>query len=235
MFLHFFHVLCIGKVSMAENLKFELFRKIYAKAVPKWAKWIPWKKRRERLKSGVTLPQEERAVNRYVEEVPQTHLPLYKFPDWTGLNNKDLRVLLYKTNYLCLQCFISARLGCIRVKNLNSSTDRWYNELMMVGLFFLLLNVRICIPSIKVLFILLFNLTLCLPCLRGLMYKHKLLLRGHGEFKLDLTMAGHSCHYLLSPFWSLDNIFSFNNELSRNVNSVDLWLWFVRPLRDQCQ
>ena len=54
-------------------------------------------------------------------------------------------------------------------------------------------------------------------------------------FKLDSTMAGFSCHCLLSPFWSLDNMFSFNNELSTNVISVDLWPWFVRPLRDQCQ
>ena len=32
------------------------------------------------------------------------------------------------------------------------------------------------------------------------------------DFKLDLTIAGHSCHWLLSPLvyqlWSLDNIFS---------------------------
>ena len=55
------------------------------------------------------------------------------------------------------------------------------------------------------------------------------------DFKLDLNMAGGSCHCLLSPLWSLDNIISFNNELSKNINFVDLRSWFVCPLRDQCQ
>ena len=39
------------------------------------------------------------------------------------------------------------------------------------------------------------------------------------DFKLDLTTAGHSCHWLLallvSQLWSLDNIFSFNSELQK--------------------
>ena len=39
------------------------------------------------------------------------------------------------------------------------------------------------------------------------------------DFKLDLDMAGHSCHWLLSTLVSSDNIFSFNNELSKYVNS----------------
>ena len=59
------------------------------------------------------------------------------------------------------------------------------------------------------------------------------------DFKLELNIAGHSCHWflssLVSQLWSLDNIFSFYTELSKNVNSVDLWPWFERLLRDQCQ
>ena len=59
--------------------------------------------------------------------------------------------------------------------------------------------------------------------------------RLRSTFSWDLTMAGCSCHWLFSPLvsqlWSLDNIFSFNNELSKKVNSVDLWPRFLRPLR----
>ena len=37
------------------------------------------------------------------------------------------------------------------------------------------------------------------------------------DLKSDLTMAGRPCHYLLSPLWSWDNIFSFNNEPSKKM------------------
>ena len=33
------------------------------------------------------------------------------------------------------------------------------------------------------------------------------------KFMLDLTMEGHLYHWLLSQSWSLDNVFSFNDEL----------------------
>ena len=56
------------------------------------------------------------------------------------------------------------------------------------------------------------------------------------DLKLDLTMAGHSCHRLLSLFisqlWSLDNIISFNNEPSQNVNLAVLWSRFIRHFRN---
>ena len=59
------------------------------------------------------------------------------------------------------------------------------------------------------------------------------------EFKLDPTMSGHLCHWLLSPLvsqlWSLYNIFSFNNEISKKLNSEDSWPQFVSPSRNQCQ
>ena len=59
------------------------------------------------------------------------------------------------------------------------------------------------------------------------------------DFKLDLTMAGRLCPWLLSPLvsqlWYLDYIFSYNDELSKNVYSVDLWPWLKRLFRNQCQ